>query len=413
MDNLSHSLVGLAGGELIHRCLPTEQDSEAMRLRRRLLLFSCWFASNFPDLDLVLTPLLPEPLGYLLHHRGHTHTFLYALPQALLVFATIWILVPAARTLFRQSKPARLGIMLSIALGLMLHIAMDYLNSYGIHPFHPFDSRWYYGDMVFIVEPVFWVAFGVPLIGMISKAWLRRLLLAALPAALFYFTWREYLLWQSLAALLLLGMLLAFMQHGARKKGVGILLLSFSVGAVFVATQAWSSRHAREVLAELRKERGIPGAMLDAALSPFPANPLCWTFVSIENDASAGTYSLRKGMLSLAPEVLPLSRCPTNLVSAPLDRNAATDIVFLEHYEAARSILPSLQNGHCHLQAWLRFARAPKIEHGVASDMRFSFRSEDNFTTMHLDDFKEKPCASLVPQWDFPRRDLLTAPAGR
>jgi sec-independent protein translocase protein TatC len=44
-------------------------------------------AGNFPDLDLVLTPLLPAPLGYLLHHRGHTHTVLYALPQMLLLAA--------------------------------------------------------------------------------------------------------------------------------------------------------------------------------------------------------------------------------------------------------------------------------------------------------------------------------------
>ncbi len=383
-----------------------------MRLRRRLLLFACWLASNFPDLDLVLTPLLPEPLGYLLHHRGHTHTFLYALPQALLVFATVWLLVPAARRLFRQSKAARLGIGLSIALGLVLHIAMDYLNSYGIHPFHPFDSRWFYGDMVFILEPVFWVTFGIPLILMIPKRWLRWLLMAALPAALFYFTLREYLLWQSLAALLLLGVFLAFMQRGAHKDGVGTLLVSFAVGAVFVATQAWSSRQAWETLADLREERGLSGTMLDAALSPFPANPLCWTFVSVETDVSAGTYSLRKGVLSLAPAVLPLGSCPASLIAAPLGESSAQDIVFLEHFEAAQNTLPTtLQNGNCHLQAWLRFARAPKIEDGVASDMRFSFREGDNFTTMNLEDFKGKPCPALVPQWDFPRRDLLATPA--
>jgi membrane-bound metal-dependent hydrolase YbcI (DUF457 family) len=38
------------------------------------------------------------------------------------------------------------------ALGLLLHLGMDYLNVYGVHPFHPFDSRWRYGDMIFIVE---------------------------------------------------------------------------------------------------------------------------------------------------------------------------------------------------------------------------------------------------------------------
>ena len=31
-----------------------------------------------------------------------------------------------------------------------------------MHPFHPFDSRWYYGDAVFILEPWLWTLLGVP-----------------------------------------------------------------------------------------------------------------------------------------------------------------------------------------------------------------------------------------------------------
>jgi inner membrane protein len=413
MDNLSHSLVGLAGGELIHRCLPPEADSEASRLRRRLLLFACWFASNFPDLDLVLTPLLPEPLGYLLHHRGHTHTFLYALPQALLVFASIWILAPAARPLFRQSRATRIGMALSIALGLVLHIAMDYLNSYGIHPFHPFDSRWFYGDMVFIVEPVFWMLFGAPLIMMIPKRWFRRLLLAALPAVLLYFTVREFLLWQSFAVLLLLGLAFAFMQKRAQAQGVTALLAAFAAGAVFIAIQALASWQAHALLAQLRDSRYPSGLLLDAALTPFPANPLCWSFVSIESDASRGNYSLRKGLLSLAPEILPIGHCPAAFLAAPSDKEVAQQLVFLEHYEGSLQALRNLKDANCHFQAWLRFARAPKIAGNVASDMRFSFRSGDNFTSMSLADFNARPCPSRVPQWDFPRGDLLSHPEKR
>ena len=60
------------------------------------MLATCALAGNFPDLDLVLTPLLPAPLGYLLHHRGHTHTVLYAFPQAMLL-AALSMAVLAAR----------------------------------------------------------------------------------------------------------------------------------------------------------------------------------------------------------------------------------------------------------------------------------------------------------------------------
>src|ERR1700736_5319599 len=98
MDNLSHSVVGLAVGEFVHRRLAAA-DPESQRLRRHLLLASGWIASNSPDLDIILTPRLPPPLGYLLHHRGHSHTIAYALPQALLIGALIWLFWPSARRL--------------------------------------------------------------------------------------------------------------------------------------------------------------------------------------------------------------------------------------------------------------------------------------------------------------------------
>ena len=53
--------------------------------------------------------------------------------------------------------------LVTACVGMVLHISMDGLNVYGVHPFWPFDARWYYGDLIFIVEPVFWIAFGIPL----------------------------------------------------------------------------------------------------------------------------------------------------------------------------------------------------------------------------------------------------------
>src|SRR5512133_791223 len=96
MDNLSHTVASLLAGELLHRGLPAEADASRQDLRRSLLLATCGLAGNFPDLDLILTPLLPAPLGYLLHHRGHTHTVLYAFPQAVLLAALLFLLWPAA-----------------------------------------------------------------------------------------------------------------------------------------------------------------------------------------------------------------------------------------------------------------------------------------------------------------------------
>ena len=74
MDNITHSVIGLGVGELLHRSLPPEPQEAPQRTRRALFLFTAWFASNAPDLDLFLTRLMPRPFGYMLQHRGHTHT---------------------------------------------------------------------------------------------------------------------------------------------------------------------------------------------------------------------------------------------------------------------------------------------------------------------------------------------------
>ena len=69
MDNITHSVVGLGVGELLHRSLPPEPQEVPQRTRRALFLFATWFASNAPDLDLFLTRLMPRPFGYMLQHR--------------------------------------------------------------------------------------------------------------------------------------------------------------------------------------------------------------------------------------------------------------------------------------------------------------------------------------------------------
>src|SRR5689334_5637025 len=122
MDNLSHSVAGLLAGEILHRALPAETEPALEQSRHRLLLISCSLASNFPDLDLIYASLLPAPLGYLLHHRGHTRTILYAFPQALLLALLTWLCWPAARRLLRGSATARLGWVLALVTGFALHL---------------------------------------------------------------------------------------------------------------------------------------------------------------------------------------------------------------------------------------------------------------------------------------------------
>jgi inner membrane protein len=413
MDNLTHSVVGLAIGELVHRSLPHEPDAGRQQVRRRMLLFACWAASNFPDLDLFLTPLLPNPLGYLLHHRGYTHTLLYAIPQAMLLWSMIWLCWPSARKLLKESAGARIGIIAVVSLGFVLHLLMDYLNSYGLHPFHPFDSRWLYGDMVFILEPLFWVAFGVPMALMVQRPALQIFLLALLIGAPLFFTIKGFLPWGSLAVLAFIAVAIGAAQHRAGERGKSALIAALGLSIGFVGIQGFASGQARLAVAAALQKEDPASEVVDSAMTSFPTNPLCWSFVSVESNESAGSYRLRRGILSLAPTIFPVTECPAGLVELPSQKNVPPAIAFLSDQQGSLDALRKLKTENCHFEAWLRFARAPAFTESDASDIRFESNARENFTTIDFADFKNRECSRFIPDWDFPRADLLTprAPA--
>lgn len=406
MDNLTHTVVGLGVGELVQRSLPAEPDQAGQRTRHRLLLTACAAASNFPDLDLFLTRLLPDPLGYLLNHRGHTHTLLYALPQALLLLALLWILWPKARALLRRSHHARVGLGGAVTLGFLLHIGMDFLNSYGVHPFYPFDGRWFYGDMIFIVEPVFWVAFSVPLIMAVGAPWLRWLMLAALAGALGYFASRGYLGAVSLAALLALGAGLAVLKN-ARRRSRSAMALALLVSVAFVAVQGVASGVGRQRVLAALQAAAPQSRIVDVAMTAFPAQPLCWAFVSVESNEQADSYRLRRGLISLAPGWLPPGQCPSGLLDPPPHSKAVAGIELYGQVDGSLSELRRQRDGNCWFAAWLRFARMPALVDGIASDMRFSTVPRGNFTTLDVAASAGRACPGGIPEWTPPRADLL------
>ena len=398
MDNISHSLVGLAIGELVQRTLPAEADKQAQGVRRRMLLSASLVANNLPDLDLVLTTLLPAPLGNLLHHRGYSHTLLVALAQALLLIALTWLLWPAARRLLRTSAAARDGLLIVSVTGLLMHIALDYLNSYGVHPLYPFDERWLYGDTLFIVEPVIWVAFGVPLALMLGSRPLQFVLLGLLGAAVAAATGFGVLHWGSLLALAAGAVLLA------RLDSKRALAAAFVAVGAFIVIQNTASARGKRLLAAELKVRDPGSRLLDAALTGYPANPLCWNFVSVERDDAAGSYRLRRGLLSVAPALMPISACPAGLAE-PMPVQASGIGFAWEHTASLASLRTRSEN--CHFHAWLRFARAPAVGPDSASDARFAMSGATNFSTFPYARFASLPCPASVPAWDLPRQDLL------
>jgi inner membrane protein len=404
VDNLTHSIIGLAAGELIDRGLPAEPTLERAQSRHRLLLVTGALASNFPDIDLAFMPFLSRPLGYLLEHRGHTHTLLFAIPEALLLVALLWLLWPAARQVLRVSRDARKGVAIAAGIGLLLHLGMDYLNSYGLHPFAPVDAHWFYGDTLYIIEPMFWALLGVPLIVQIKRTGIRIGLLALLGAILVGCTAAGFLQWGSLLMLGVAAVALGLLQRRWRHA----LVLGSVLSVAWIAGQAGASHAARDLVARNLAQQDAGSRMLDAAMTPFPANPLCWSVVSVETDAARGTYRLRRGVLSLNETLAPTASCPARLAGGAVSAGT-TGIAWFDSFDASLADLQHLQQTNCHVDAWLRFARMPLIAPGSATDLRFG-NVGANFSTIDYAARAGTPCPAWLPHWNQPRADLLTAP---
>jgi inner membrane protein len=79
VDNLTHSIIGLIAGESAAAAgAPAGEGVHGLGADARRRLYACIgvVGGNLPDLDLLVSGGGPgcDELGYLLNHRGYTHT---------------------------------------------------------------------------------------------------------------------------------------------------------------------------------------------------------------------------------------------------------------------------------------------------------------------------------------------------
>ncbi|GAB4232764.1 MAG: hypothetical protein Kow00109_05330 [Acidobacteriota bacterium] len=142
MENLTHTLTGLA----------VSQTSVGRKTPGGPLLLA--IAANAPDLEILSGN--PTSLHYFYYHRGITHSLPGAVGLALCFSLVAW---GWGRT--RGREASWLACFWSSLAALLSHLVLDYVNSYGLRPWLPFSGRWVYGDLVFIVDPVFWAVLGL------------------------------------------------------------------------------------------------------------------------------------------------------------------------------------------------------------------------------------------------------------
>ena len=148
MDNVCHTLVGAAFGEA------------GLKRRTRFGSATLMIAANLPDLDVLVFATDVPSVAF---RRGWTHG---TVAQLLLPIALTAIMVALgrARPARYDATPVRVGALLLLSyVGVLSHVGLDLLNTYGIRLLMPFDGRWFYGDAVFIIDPWLWLALGVGL----------------------------------------------------------------------------------------------------------------------------------------------------------------------------------------------------------------------------------------------------------
>jgi inner membrane protein len=143
MDNLCHTLVGAALAQ------------SGLKQRSPLGTATLLLAANLPDLD-ALSLAWGSTAG-LAFRRGWTHGVLAIL---------LWPLLLAAAMVAFDRAGARRGARFwplagLAAIGVVSHLLLDLLNTYGVRWLMPFSNRWYYGDTPFIVDVWVWLILAV------------------------------------------------------------------------------------------------------------------------------------------------------------------------------------------------------------------------------------------------------------
>lgn len=372
-------------------------------------------ANNLPDIDIVYTWITgPKPLGSLLHHRGHTHTLPIALGLA-------WLLGVVALRLLRKRHAswgqAESRVLLGLALaGPLVHLTMDFGNNYGVHPFWPLSGRWFYGDTIFIVEPSWW-ALGIPLIAArLQRRWLSGLLWVLLVALLVVCWFVPFVLTGSrLALLAMTGASFWLSRQASPRVAISATLAGWAaVAGVFALG---SGRAKASILSAT--EAAFPALQVhDVALTPMPANPLCWE--ALLAGEQGDEYRVVRASVALPP--LARESCTAGLDVSPtahVSRVTRVDrggVRFLTEYAAPRGEIAALYASNCWFRAATQFFRLPYVSQVAASphepggmyagDLRYDRSPGADFSDLRLPAGNE-PCPRFVPGWREPRADLL------
>jgi inner membrane protein len=337
LDNLTHSFIGLAASKAgLERLSPGTS-------------ILCLLAANAPDSD-ILTLAFGRWV-YLQNHRGITHSIAGTLAFALalpLVFYLVDVLIACIR---KGARRIRLrGLLLASIVVSATHPLLDWANNYGVRFLLPWNSRWFYGDLVFIIDPFLWMILGGAVFLITSRS--KRQIVAWFVIGLI----TGYLVLfgpanrggLSNATMLrvvwivaLVGLLVLFKQQAGKRWGAKIPIASFVVVACYLSSlffiHALALRRAQFEASAIGVESNE--RVVDVAAMPMLANPLYWLVV-VETERAAYRFNL----------------------SLTGSSSGRSDLRRYEKLEASNSPAIDQATRDSRAQIFLGFARFPVVE---------------------------------------------------
>ena len=290
MDNLTHSLIGLTAAKA---------GLEKLSPGATVL---CVLAANAPDAD-IITGILGDRWIYLRHHRGITHSIVGAVVIAIalpLIFYLIDLLV--ARIRKRTPSAKLVGLFIASLIATATHPFMDWTNNYGVRPLLPWSSQWFYGDFVFVIDPVLWLTLGGAaflLTAYNAKKIGAWLLLAGVLTFLVFFgpTRRGGLADPTLLRVVwiiaLVVLLILFWRDAGKRWKHKLAIGAFVIVAAYMTGLYWlhgmAVKQARREAAMISVDNAEQ--VVDVAAMPVLANPFNWLCV-VETDQAAYKFSL-------------------------------------------------------------------------------------------------------------------------
>lgn len=148
MDNLCHALAGVAIGKA------------GLARRTMLGMSTLVIANNLPDLDVAVFATNTLAMSF---RRGWTHGVLAqaGLPIVLAGGMLAYDRLVVQRRANAPPPAIARELLLLSYIGVLLHVFMDLMNSYGVRLLMPLSERWFYGDALFIVDPWLSLALGL------------------------------------------------------------------------------------------------------------------------------------------------------------------------------------------------------------------------------------------------------------